>query len=181
MKTTLISFLSLMMSPFSVSCASASTASEPEVRTVDYVNLERYAGLWHQIAFYPTRFQGDCTIDTTATYTLRPDGKVGVLNECTKTNGKRKSIEGKARIVDEKTQAKLKVKFFWFAPAGDYWIIDLGPNYEYAVVGTPNRKYLWILSRTPTMDRVTYEKILERIQAQAFDIGKIQITSKISE
>lgn len=179
MKYSLIALLSSLLSPLSLSCASTPLSHEPEVRTVDFVDLERYAGLWHQIAFYPTRFQGDCTLNTTARYTLRKDGKVDVVNECTKPNGKHKSISGKARIVDEKAHAKLKVKFFWFAPAGDYWIIDLGPNYEYAVVGTPDRKFLWILSREPVMDRATYEKILARIQAQSFDLDKIQVTAEI--
>ncbi len=161
------------------SCTEA--ADYPELKTVANVDIARYQGLWSQIAFYPTRFQKRCTIDTTANYTLRPDGKVGVVNECTSDSGKRTSISGTARVVDETTNAKLKVKFFWFVPAGDYWVIDLGANYEYAVVGAPNRKYLWILSRTPALDRATYEKILDRAVEQGFSREKIQITGTVTK
>jgi apolipoprotein D and lipocalin family protein len=151
----------------------------PEVRTVRSVDLERYLGTWHQIAFFPTRFQGSCRIDTTAIYGRLPDGRISVRNECTKPNGKRKSIEGTARIVDQETRARLKVKFFWFAPAGDYWIIELDPDYQFAVVGSPDRNYLWILSRTPRMSRSVYEELVARVAAQKFEVGRIELTSEL--
>lgn len=163
-------------------CSSAQACGDPnlpEVRTVQSVDLERYLGLWHQIAFFPTRFQGSCRIQTTATYGLLPDGRVSVHNECTKPNGKRKSIDGTAKVVDKGTNARLKVKFFWFAPAGDYWIIDLDPEYRFAVVGSPDRNYLWILSRTPRMSRTLYENLVARIGAQRFDTGRLALTSEL--
>lgn len=152
---------------------------ELALETVPFVDLSRYAGKWYQIAFFPTRFQKNCTIDTTAEYTTRSDGRIGVRNECTKPNGRRTSIEGTARVVDPTTQAKLKVKFFWFAPAGDYWVIDLGENYEYAVVGTPDRKFLWILSRNPIMDRALYDTLVSRVREKAFPTERLQITARV--
>lgn len=161
--------------------AAAAHADPLPLKTVNFVDLNRYAGLWHQIAFFPTRFQKNCTLNTTAEYGLRSDGKVSVRNECTKNkNGKRVSIEGYARVVDTVTQAKLKVKFFWFAPAGDYWVIDLGANYEYAVVGTPDRDYLWILSRSPTMCRSVYDGLVEAARNQGFPVEKLVKTAPLS-
>ena len=157
----------------------ASANEFPPLQTVSSVELSRYLGEWNQIAFFPTRFQKNCTIDTTANYSLNKDGTIHVRNECSRDNGKRVSIEGKARIVDSETNAKLKVKFFWFAPAGDYWIIDLGVNYDYAVVGTPNRKYLWILSRSKTMGKDLYSTLVESAKRQGFPVEKLQITNKV--
>lgn len=151
----------------------------PEVQTVDYVDLTRYSGKWHQIAFFPTRFQGKCTVDTTATYTIRPDGKVGVLNECRTPEGKSKSISGTARIEDRDSNAKLKVKFFWFVPAGDYWILALDPEYRYALVGEPARKYLWVLARTPSIQGSLYQELVKKAREQGFDVSRLQLTSTL--
>jgi apolipoprotein D and lipocalin family protein len=168
-----------------VGCASTSTlfaksqVDRPPVETVDYVDLTRYAGKWHQIAFFPTRFQGKCTVDTTATYTLRADGKVGVLNECKTPEGKAKSISGSARVEDRDSNAKLKVKFFWFIPAGDYWIIALDPEYQHAVVGAPDRNYLWILARSPSIKTSLYQELVKKAEAQGFDVSRLQLTSSL--
>jgi apolipoprotein D and lipocalin family protein len=78
--------------------------------------------------------------------------------------------------VDKETHAKLKASFFW-PFSGDYWIIDLGENYDYAVVGHPNRKYLWILSRTPQMEESLYQSILERLRNQSYDLSKLIYTA----
>jgi apolipoprotein D and lipocalin family protein len=151
----------------------------PPVQTVDYVDLTRYAGKWYQIAFFPTRFQGSCTIDTTATYGVREDGKVSVFNECKTPSGKYRSIKGTATISDHDSNAKLRVKFFWFAPAGDYWILDLDQDYQTALVGSPNRKFLWILSRKPQISKALYQELQEKAQAQHFDIQRLQLTSEL--
>jgi len=98
-----------------------------------------------------------------------------VLNECRteSIDGPVRTAKGAARVVDKKTNAKLKVTFFW-PFYGDYWIIDLGDSYEYAVVGHPGRNYLWILSRTPFMDGALYDRIVERLQKeQAYDTAKL--------
>ena len=134
------------------------------------VEVERYMGLWYEIARYSNFFQGDDCAATTAEYTLRDDGRVTVVNRCLEggLDGPEDVIEGVARVVDEETNAKLKVRFF--GPfEGDYWIIDLDPDYEWAVVGEPSRRYLWILSRTPTMDEDTYADIISRLPDKLYD------------
>jgi apolipoprotein D and lipocalin family protein len=142
------------------------------MQVVSSVDLNRYAGTWYEVARYPNRFQRDCVGDVTATYELAKDGKVRVLNACREENGDLKTAEGTARVVDPETNARLEVTFFW-PFSGDYWIINLGPNYEYAVVGEPSREYLWILSRTPRMDEATYDVLLQRIARQGYDTSKL--------
>jgi apolipoprotein D and lipocalin family protein len=143
------------------------------LQVVPSVDLSRYAGRWHEIARLPNWFQRGCASDTTATYTLRPDGKIGVLNECRKANGGVSTAKGTAKVADPKgPNTKLKVTFFW-PFSGDYWIIDLDPEYRWAVVGEPARKYLWILSRTPKLDDAVYQGVVERARAQGFNVGKL--------
>ena len=151
--------------------------SEP-LQTVPYVDLKKYVGKWYEIASFPQRFQKGCTC-TTAEYTLTDKDYVTVENRCTKggINGKQSSIKGKAFVVENSGNAKLLVQFFW-PFKGKYWIIDLADDYSYAVVGHPNRNYLWILSRTPTMNPTTYQQILSRVQEKGFDISKISITNQ---
>ena len=144
--------------------------SKKDLDVVPRVDLTRYTGKWYEIARLPNRFQKGC-VDTTATYTLLKNGSIEVLNECVK-DGEIDRIKGKAKVADRKTGAKLKVTFFW-PFYGPYWIIGLGKNYEYAVVGTPNRKYLWILSRTPEMDRERYDSIVKELKLKGFDVSKL--------
>lgn len=156
--------------------ANAQAGDTPTLNTVKYVDLNRYLGKWYEIASFYQRFQKDC-VASTATYTQREDGDIDVLNECRiKTfDGKLKQARGKAWVEDKETNAKLKVSFFW--PIwGRYWIIDLGKNYEYAVVGHPSRDYLWILSRTSTMDDAVFSAILERLKEQHYDLSKLNKT-----
>ena len=140
------------------------------LEVVPHVELEKYLGKWYEIAHLPAKFQEGCN-ETTATYTLSKDGSISVLNQATK-NGKMKQAKGKAKVVDKNSNAKLKVTFFW-PFYGDYWIIKLGTNYDYSVVGTPNRKYLWILSRTPQMDDNLYLQIIEYVKSKGFDANKL--------
>ncbi len=107
------------------------------------VDLSRYVGRWYEIAGLPNRFEKKCADSVTATYALRSDGKIEAVNRCRKSSGEYTTAKGKAKVVDKQTNAKLKVTFFW-PFYGDYGILDLGPNYEYAVVGDPSRDYLWI-------------------------------------
>jgi len=153
------------------SAAAESTTRQP-LRTVDSVDLSRYSGTWYEIARYPNRFQRDCQSDVTAEYTLRKDGKVQVLNSCRQKDGKTKTARGTAKVADKRTNAKLRVTFFW-PFYGDYWVIGLSPDYRYAIVGEPKRKYLWILSRTPEMDEGTYKEALEQIRAAGYDPDKL--------
>jgi apolipoprotein D and lipocalin family protein len=140
---------------------------------VPYVDLTRYVGFWYEIARYPTPFQANCA-SSTADYTARPDGTIGVLNTCLAADGSVVStIEGSASVVDPTTNAKLVVTFPGVPFPGDYWIIDLGQDYEYAVVGDPTRLTLFILSRTPTLDQATLDAILSRLPDQGYDPAKL--------
>ena len=133
-----------------------------------------------EIANFPQSFQRGCTA-TTATYTLRADGDIDVLNRCHKDSidGEVKSALGRARVVERSTNAKLEVSFFrpfW----GDYWIIDLAGDYSYAVVGHPGRDYLWILARSPTIPEATYETIVTRLQSQGYETSRLVRTLQIT-
>jgi len=156
-----------------------------KVKTVSSVDLQRYMGKWYEIASYPQWFQKDCTASR-ATYELREDGYVKVLNECNlkEVDGKLKKAKGRAWVVDKSTNAKLKVQFFlpWVKLpflAGDYWIIMLDKeNYSYSVISDPKKKTLWILSRTKKMPENLYQSILEKLRQRGFDLGKLKITKQ---
>lgn len=159
--------------PFLLSCISQKKQTAAPLEVVPFVDLARYVGRWYEISRYPNRFQEGC-VGSRATYTLRSDGKIGVLNECLEDSfsGKLRNAKGTAKVVDTNSNAKLKVSFFW-PFYGDYWIIDLGKDYEYAVVGHPGRIYLWILSRTKNMDEKLYREILERLKANGYDTSRL--------
>lgn len=156
---------------------SGTAQDKSSLEVVPTVDLNRYAGTWYEVARLPNRFQKQCISDVTATYTLLEDGEIRVVNRCRKENGEIDEAEGRAkRANDDGPNTKLKVRF---APAilsflpfvwGDYWIIDLASDYSYAVVGEPDRKYLWVLSRTPTMDETTLKNVLDRIGKQGYDL-----------
>ena len=146
----------------------AVVSRKDELQVVPSVDLSRYVGQWYEIARLPNRFQKKCADSVTANYTVRSDGNIQVVNRCRKASGEFTTAKGTAKIVDKKTNAKLKVTFFW-PFYGKYWILDLGPNYEYAVVGEPGRDYLWILSRTPQIDETLYQQLLAKMQARGFD------------
>ena len=150
-------------------------AQNSELKTVPFVDLHKYLGKWYDIASFPQRFQKGCSC-TTAEYILNKDGSISVTNTCNK-EGKQKVATAKAKVKDKKTNAKLSVQFFW-PFKGKYWIIDLADDYSYAVVGHPNRKYLWILSRTKTIDQNTYDGILARIKQKGFDLAKLKKTEQ---
>ncbi len=141
--------------------------------TVDSVDIQKYAGLWYEIARIPNFFQDDCAKNTTAEYFLQEDGSLKVVNRCIEEDGEINEVEGIARIVDKKSNSKLEVSFvkilgirlFW----GDYWIIGLDNDYKWAVVGHPERKYGWILSRTKTLDEKTQNSIFELLKEQGYN------------
>lgn len=148
------------------------------MEVVPSVDLGRYLGTWYEIASIPQRFTKGCTA-TKATYSMRPDGDIRVVNECRKGSptGELSVAEGKAWVVDKTTNARLKVSFFW-PFSGDYWIIELGSDYEYAVVGHPNREYFWLLSRTRQVDEALYQGILGRMAALGYDTNQILRTQQ---
>jgi apolipoprotein D and lipocalin family protein len=154
----------------------------PEVQVVKDVDLSRYAGKWYEIALIPTYFERKCAGGTTATYTLRLDGDIDVLNQCYDKDREMIKARGVAWVLDGVTTAKLKVSFISFLRfnflAGDYWIIDLGPDYEYAVVGHPKRTYGWILSRTPELPEDVFSAIAVRLEAQGYDFSRFRMTAQ---
>jgi lipocalin/uncharacterized protein YbjT (DUF2867 family) len=157
--------------------ASARVETQP-VRTVPFVDLNRYAGDWFEIARFENRFQRQCLGDVRASYTLRADRRIDVVNRCRTADGQSEA-RGVARSVDEQTNAKLKVRFApaWLSwlPAvwGDYWILGLAADYSWAVVGDPGREYLWVLSRTPRMDAESIAAARAAARDNGFDLGRL--------
>ena len=157
----------------------------PPVRTVDSVDLQRYLGKWYEIAAIPQSFQKKCVGNTTAVYDTAPDGLIAVVNTCDTASGSPSIANGRAKVIDTNSNSKLKVTFVnflgWqFLLGGNYWILAIGDNYSYAIVGAPGRDYAWVLSRTPDM---TNEKIIEANQAlvaQGFDTCKLISTIQTS-
>lgn len=149
----------------------------PPLEVVAELDLDRYLGRWYEIASFPQRFQEGC-VATTVEYRRRDDGRIQVANECRdgSFDGKLRRVEGVAWVADaSRSQAKLKVQFFW-PFRGDYWVIELDPEYRYAVVGHPSRDYLWILARARTLDSALYESILARIDAHGYDLERLNRT-----
>ena len=150
--------------------------------TVKYVDLNKYTGLWYEIAKIPNSFQDQCVKGTTAKYILNDDGEFTVLNSCIDEDGKIDEADGVARIVDKKTNAKLEVSFVsffgWRPFWGDYWIIGLDEDYKWAIVGTPNRKYGWVLSRTPQLSIETMDGIFENLKDQGYNPKDFEISKQ---
>ncbi|MHB8876618.1 MAG: lipocalin family protein, partial [Myxococcaceae bacterium] len=133
----------------------------------------RYLGTWYEIASFPASFQRGCT-GTTATYSLRKDGDIEVVNRCYlgSLDGRLKVARGRAWVPDPLEPGRLKVRFFW-PFTGDYLVLEVPEDYRYAVVGSPSRKYCWILNRTPAMDEQTYQGIVQRLQARGYDVSRL--------
>jgi apolipoprotein D and lipocalin family protein len=160
----------------------AGQSTAPDVTTVEAVNLERYLGEWFEVARLPAWFQRSCVGDVRASYAKRPDGRIDVVNRCRTSEGQIIEAHGVARVVDTHSSAKLKVRF---APAalsflpfvwGDYWVIGLADDYSWAVVGSPDRKYLWILSRSATLEATRFDAAMAIVRAQGFNADRLQRT-----
>jgi apolipoprotein D and lipocalin family protein len=153
--------------------ACGSTPVAPPPPTVSSVDLNRYTGTWYELAKIPNRFQRQCAANTTARYTRQADGAIEVLNRCQTADGRYDQTQGIARVVDARSSAKLEVSFFsilgWRPVWGDYWILELDGNYEYALVGTPDRKFGWLLSRTPALPVATRAAIDRRLRQLGYD------------
>jgi apolipoprotein D and lipocalin family protein len=166
-------FRRLLVCVLAVSSANASADPLP-VRSVPHVDLTRYSGKWYEIAAFPMFFQRQCIGDTTAEYRVRPDGDVEVVNRCRTETGFDEAV-GKASAVRGTGNAQLKVSFFWPFRA-DYWVIGLDDAYQWAVVGNPDRKYLWILSRSPQLASGQLNAALHAAASQGFDLGQLKYT-----
>lgn len=172
---------SLSLLAFALAAVQDSARVHGRPTPVPHVDLARYAGRWHEIARFPNRFQAKCAAETTADYTLLPDGGIRVVNTCRKADSSLTRAEGRARLASRGGPTSvLKVRF---APAflsflpfvwGDYWILDLTEDYRAALVGSPDRAYLWILARTPELDEPTYERLVAAAAAQGYDISRLR-------
>jgi len=171
----LVSFCSALT--LSLTCIAPLAQASEEVRTVEHVDLNRYVGKWYEIANFPMFFQRKCVGDTTAEYSANADGTIAVKNRCKEEDGKFNEADGTATVVDNSGNAKLEVSFF--KPfKGDYWVIGLDPEYKWSVVGAPNRKYLWILSRTPTLDAASLKQALAAAEAQGYTFEDLRYTKQ---
>jgi len=147
-------------------------AGGPPLKTVSAVDLNRYSGKWHEIARYPNWFQRSCTGQVTAEYLPRKDGSITVLNACARKGGSMEQVKGRATVVPQSGNAKLKVSFG--GPiAGAYWIIGLDPAYQWALVGHPSRRYLWILARSPGISEKLYAQIVQSAVEQGYEASRI--------
>lgn len=179
MKNYLVSFI-LISFVFLISCASSQNKDLPPLTTVEQVDINRYVGLWYEIAKIPNSFQDHCAYGTTAEYKIDNDGDIIVINSCYDEDGKIDIADGVANVVDKKTNSKLEVSFvsflgirpFW----GDYWIIGLDEDYQWVVIGTPNRKYGWILSRTSFLPDQTIQKIYSILEEQHYKPDDFQMS-----
>lgn len=161
-------------------CFQASASAE--LPTVSFVDVSRYAGTWYEIARYPNSFQEGC-VAVKAEYELKKNGRLGVVNSCRmgSLDGKLDVAKGRARIVDKTTNAKLKVSFAPFGLfGGDYWIIALDPNYQWAVVSEPKQEFLWILSRNVTLEEPLLDDIKAYLSSLNFDLSKLLMTKQPS-
>lgn len=156
--------------------------NKKEMQVVKGLDLNRYMGRWYEIASFPSRFQPRDGQNTRATYRLNDDGTVHVLNE-TFSGGKRSYIEGTAYKADPKSdEAKFKVKFYLppFLPiipvVGNYWVLYIDDEYQYALIGEPTRKYLWILCRTPHMQEDIYNLLVQKAVDEGYDVSKLHKT-----
>ncbi|MGC3974752.1 MAG: lipocalin family protein [Nitrospira sp.] len=159
--------------------ACAGVSPKDTLPTVTSVDLSRYAGTWHEIARLPMWFQRHC-VDSKATYTVRNDGAIGVHNECVTDTGGHDEAEGIATVVDPGTNTRLRVVFdnffarlFGSSREGNYWILALDADYQTAMVGTPDRRYLWILSRARQLDETAYTRLVEQARRLGFPVSEL--------
>lgn len=151
------------------------------VQTASSVDLDQYLGEWYEIATIPQSFQKQCVKNVKAQYSLTEKGLIKVVNSCETKDGSTKKANARARVVDKKTNAKLRVTFVkifnWvFSLGGNYWILDVAPDYSYAVVGDPTTEYGWILSRTPSLSEEIMEKAKKVLSANGYDLCKFRVT-----
>lgn len=181
-RTTILILLNLIFLGIGQSVA---LANEPTpLATISALDVPRYMGRWYEIAKYPNRFQRKCVADTSAEYKLESDGRVQVTNRCRMENGEWNEAVGMARQIGDASSPKLEVRFApaWlsFIPAvwGDYWVIDLDPDYQLVAVSEPRREYLWVLSRNPMVGQDAYSALLERLRRFGFDTNRLESSAQ---
>ena len=160
----------------SLACLVLPVRAEAPAASVPELDLARYAGKWYEIGSFPMFFQRQCIGDTTAEYRLTPEGDVSVTNRC-RTDSGFDEARGTATVVEGSGNARLKVSFFW-PFRSDYWVFGLDGDYRWAVVGNPNRKYLWVLSRTPQLPKNLLDAALKAAATQGFDLTQLRYTAQ---
>ncbi len=163
--------MKIILTTVSLIIMSCNSSNYAPLDVVNKVDIQRYIGKWYEIARLPFKYQEGCNC-TTAEYSIIDSTTIRVINKCMK-EGEVDDATGKAFVVEGSNNAKLRVQFFW-PFRGDYWIIDLDENnYQYAVVGTPNRENLWILSRSKLMDEQLYNSLIDKCKTKGFDTSKL--------
>lgn len=162
-----------------------STETPPTpLEAITSLDVARYMGTWYEVAKYPNWFQKRCIANTSATYATQQNGMLQVVNRCQKEDGSMSEALGAAKQVGDASSPKLEVRF---APAwlsflpfmwGNYWVIDLDPQYQLAAVSEPSRKYLWILSRSKTVEPTAYESLLQRLKQKGFNLDAIEVSKQ---
>ena len=142
-----------------------------DLSTVPVVDITKYAGHWYEIARFPNSFEKDFEC-VTATYTVLDNGTIEVINKGFSSSKKRKEVKGKAWVPDSKYPGRLKVQFFW-PFSGDYYIVALDPNYNYALIGNPSRNYLWILSKQKELEMSIYNSLVDTARNNGFEVEKL--------
>jgi len=174
MKKLIIPFLLVSIQLFGQS------GENTEPKIVESVNLDKYLGTWYEIAKIPNKFQSNCAKNTTATYSMNADREIKVVNRCVEEDGEINEADGVAQIVDALSNAKLEVSFVsflgWRPFWGAYWIIGLDENYQWAIVGHPERKYGWILSRTKELSDETNLKVFSILIEQGYNAEDFEMT-----
>jgi apolipoprotein D and lipocalin family protein len=176
MKTVLALATMLMVTPV----GGAQEPAKAPLKAVAGMDLNRYMGTWYEVARLPFKYQDRCVGDVTATYAVQPDGRVLVVNRCRTSDGSVSVAQGVVRKADANgPDTKLRVRFApsWLSLLpfvwGDYWVIELAPDYSYAAVGEPGRKNLWILSRTPSMEEAQLQRVLEKVRENGYDLAPL--------
>lgn len=151
--------------------------TDEPLRAVPSLDMQRYAGTWHELARLPVEFEQDCVRAITATYTVRPDGRLDVRNECTRADGRREVADGVARPGERPGEFEVRFAPAWLAPLpfvwADYWVIAIDEQYRWAIVGEPDREYLWILSRQPQVDERTLEDLKGRARMLGYELDAL--------
>lgn len=162
-----------------IGCMSRTPA---HLETVGDFDPTRYVGVWNQVAAIPAWFQADCVARTGATYSMRDDGTIDVVNTCETSDGTEERAEGRARFIGSPEEGRLKVTFarllgFWlWLAAGDYWVLDIGPDYCWAVVGVPSRNYAWVLAREPSLDLESLRSVASSLRRAGYDTCRVELT-----
>lgn len=156
-----------------VSCSNNTTMKTIDTSTVETLEVEKYLGKWYEIARFPHSFEKGL-VGVTASYSMRSDGKIRVINQGYKGSleGKLSTAEGKAKFPEPNDPTRLKVSFFLFF-YGDYYVLELDQDYQWAMVGSSSPNFLWILSRTSQMDEGVYQMLLERARSRGYDLTQL--------